>query len=292
MKKWIRICLPLLLIAILIFGGCAVGTLMPDEPYDIPPVSVDPSKYLTFKLATYNLWGGMMTAEKIETNRAYFENQGYDAVALQEIDRNTSRSGNIDYLARLTTGDFPYHAFAPTYVPGFDDKYGLGAIARNPLSDVHVFRLPYPYPNLHSDVEQRVLLRFVVCKDGVPVVLYVTHLSYENVACGNTTLRAAQIEYIKNVLARDPAPYKLLAGDFNIERIEELQPLADAGMTPVLRDASLGYTYHGDDGDLLIDNILYSPALTPIPDTVKIVTGLGTSDHNLLEATFTKTEAL
>lgn len=288
MKKTFTTIVAAAAFAIILLSGCASEAALVNEPYDIPRVSYDANADLTIKVATYNLWGGKMTREKIAVNAAFFNRSNYDVVGLQEIDRNTARSGNVDYLAELKTGVFGEALFASTRVPGFGDSYGLGAISQHATEDFHIFRLPYPYDKVDAAIEQRVAIRFVVRKSDVPVAIYVTHLSYENADCRGTPLRAAQIDFLKNVIQSDPAPYKLLMGDFNVEDLVELDPLRSIGMTPVLNDASLGYTYVGDDGSLVIDNILYSSTLRPAPESVKLIDDLQTSDHNLLEATFVK----
>ena len=55
---------------------------------------------------------------------------GADLVLLQEVDRGTSRSGNVDQIARLATATGYSAAFAPSLVSYQGGQYGIAALAR------------------------------------------------------------------------------------------------------------------------------------------------------------------
>ena len=62
-------------------------------------------------------------ADLIETTRA-------DIVLLQEVDRGTTRSGNVDQIERLATATGYAPAFAPSLVSYQGGQYGIAALVR------------------------------------------------------------------------------------------------------------------------------------------------------------------
>lgn len=265
-----------LLLAATFLTGCAGTALPQNEPYTPPAESVNGSQPFSFSLACFNLFGSGMTPAKAEQIRTHFDAAGFDLAGLQEVDNGAARTGGHDFLALLAEGTLSHRFFAPSYVLG--DTYGLGILAKNELRNTHAYILPYPYKKMKGNIEPRILTRAVTEINGVPVVIYNTHLSYESVKMDGVQTRTKQLAFIADIIAADPNPYIVLTGDFNIQTANELDVLEEVGLTRVFTDAMNG-------GRTLIDNIFHSANLTAKNPSILERTdtdGSPLSDHAML----------
>lgn len=192
------------------------------------------------RLATFNLLhgrsltDGLVDPDRLATAVAALD---ADVLALQEVDRDQSRSGNHD-LTAIAAGALgaPEHRFAAAVVgtPGerfrpltHDDDghgeplYGVGLVSRYPVRSWQVTRLrPAPVRSpiyvpgpggglvlLHD--EPRVVLAAVLDTPHGPVTVAATHLSF---VPGWNIL---QLRRVVHALRTLPAP-RLLLGDLNL----------------------------------------------------------------------------
>lgn len=100
-----------------------------------------------------------------------------DIVLLQEVDRGTARSGNVDQLARLTelTG---YHGVFGKTLDYQGGEYGIAILSKGPISSDTLIRLPVIPPQHRSGVsyEPRGALRAMVATPGGVMAVINTHI--------------------------------------------------------------------------------------------------------------------
>lgn len=160
------------------------------------------------RVLTYNIHHGEGMDGRIDYERlaAIISRLKPDVVALQEVDRATTRSNGVDQLERLASltgmhGEFGrsiYHA---------DGEYGLGILSRFPIAWAKVYPLPF-----RPGQEPRTALAALVEPDnGLPrFILVGTHLCHQS-----EVTRIDQVTYLSDIFAGDEARPVILAGDLN-----------------------------------------------------------------------------
>lgn len=169
-----------------------------------PAVANEPTE---LRLMTYNIHHGEGTDGKLDLERiaTIIKSQNCDLVALQEIDRKTSRSQQVDQLAKLSelTGMKPFFGRAIDYGGG---EYGVGILSKLPV----VAHKTWPLPSGNKR-EQRVALEVVVQpSESERFVFVCTHLDHSS---GDND-RAKQTDALRRLFGNGPSQ-AILAGDFN-----------------------------------------------------------------------------
>jgi endonuclease/exonuclease/phosphatase family metal-dependent hydrolase len=160
------------------------------------------------RVLTYNIHHGEGLDGRIDLPRqaAFVNRQAPDLVALQEVDRETKRSGGVDQLAELArlTGMSPIFGKAIDFQGG---AYGVGILSHLPVRGVRQRALPGS-----PDREPRIALTVdVEVGDRGPRVQFTTtHLDQGREAMD----KVAQASYLAATLARNAEP-GILAGDMN-----------------------------------------------------------------------------
>lgn len=129
---------------------------------------------------------------------------GADIVALQEVDKNTKRSGNVDQakvLAERTGLNYQFFK-AIDYNGG---EYGLAILSRFPLTAIKSYALPQKIK-----AENRILAQATVQIGDQQVIIANTHLD----ATGNPANRTAQMQHIVATYQDTKTPI-IIAGDLN-----------------------------------------------------------------------------
>lgn len=192
-----------------------------------------------------------------------------DVVMLQEIEVNTTNSGGIDQLAKLSelTGmNYYYFGKAINYNNG---AFGVGLLSKYKLDATNTTMLPLiPKKNSTDYVEQRVLAEGRITFKGYQLTVATTHLDLTQYN------RDVQIPAIDAQLSKNSYPI-IFGGDFNARP-------TDSGIATL---QSLSYTFTSLSGqsisNYLIDYITYRPAMRFKPMLHQIVTSAaGHSDHN------------
>lgn len=231
----------------------------------------------TLRVMTFNIHHGTGMDNKLDLERlaAIIKTQQVDIVALQEVDRGTSRSGRRDLpeeLARLT-GMRSCFGKNIDYQGG---AYGNAILSRFPI--LETTNVLYQMLTRH---EQRGLLQCLLDVHGRKLLFFSTHLDYHN----DDTERALDVKTIKTAIdAHTNAPV-ILCGDFNegpgsrtYKRLTQF--LADTwkevGRGP-------GFTFSSSAPWSRIDYIFHSSALRPLSASV-IETNA--SDHLPIVAEF------
>lgn len=189
---------------------------------------------LSLRIMTYNIHHGEGIDGKLDLERiaAIIRKHECDLVALQEVDRNTTRSKGVDQIAELgkLTGMQAYFGKAIDYAGG---EYGLGILSKLPVSVSKSIPLPSGPKR-----EQRMALEvFVKPSKGPGFVFVSTHL--DSTAGEND--RAAQNAELVKLFGSGPSQ-AILAGDFNSTQDKpELAPILNKwtdvdskGMSPTI----------------------------------------------------------
>ena len=176
-----------------------------------------------------------------------------DVVLLQEVDRNTRRSGNVDQVSELTRMTGMHAAFGKSL--GFQGgDYGIAILSRWPIDSSRTVPLPIDPPQLRSGVsyEPRVALRAWIAMRGKPLHVVNTHMD----ASGDDRYRRQEIVTVLAHADSSSIP-TLLGGDLNSTPESVVQESVrgrgwrDAWTT--CGDRSSGFTYPADSGTKRID---------------------------------------
>jgi len=186
---------------------------------------------------------------------------GADVALLQEVDRGTRRSGQIDqpdFLARRT-------GFAVAFGKTLDydgGEYGIAVLSRWPIAQQTLMRLRVEPPQRRSggSYEPRGAQRVIVRAPAGDLVVINTHLD----ASREDDYRRQEIRPVL-LLARDAGSLVLVGGDFNSTPESEVQADVRNGG---LRDAWLacgrgdGFTYPADTPTKRIDYLYLTGTAT------------------------------
>lgn len=174
-----------------------------------------------------------------------------DVIFLQEVDRNTTRSGNLDQLSVLSekTGlKSYYYEGAIDYQGG---QTGIGILSRYPLTDPQLFKLPRIELG-DQYVSYRIMITANIQVKDNKITVANTHLALteEN--------RDIQVARIKEILGSSEVPV-ILGGDFNAKpESNNIQSLLDFGFNKTCKTNC--YTIPSNDPNRELDYIMYKPA--------------------------------
>jgi endonuclease/exonuclease/phosphatase family metal-dependent hydrolase len=194
--------------------------------------------------------GGIDNLDRVAT---LIRDAGADVVLLQEVDRHTRRSGNVDQVAELTRRTGLHAAFGKSLAFQGGD-YGIAILSRWPIDSSRTVPLPIDPPQLRSGVsyEPRVALRAWVAAPGGTLHVINTHMD----ASGDDRYRHQEIV---TVLAQGDtsAVATMIGGDLNStpESVVQ-QSVRDRNWQDVWTscgDGSPGFTYPADSGTKRID---------------------------------------
>ena len=175
-------------LVVLLIAGCA---------------HVDPQP---LRVLVYNIHAGKDAAgvSNLERVAAIIDAERADVVLLQEVDRNTTRSGGVDQLAELMRLTSMHGAFGKS-LDFQGGEYGIAIISRWPIVNARVIplRIDPPQPRAGGSIEPRVA--FLVETGGMVVAN--THLD----ASREETWRMQEV----GELLRHEAD--IVGGDFNAE---------------------------------------------------------------------------
>lgn len=201
---------------------------------------------VTLRILTYNTHHAKGVNGKLDLARIadVIRNSGADVVALNEVDKNWDRSGNVDQTQKLAEILDMHSVFAPTV----GDNYGNAVLSRYPIlsSTVHP---------LTPGAEPRVCIESRIDVEGVLITFMAVHLDSQ-------TNRAAEVlDIVKIIRGKPPEEKIVLAGDFNLEpAAAELRPLLE--YVDDARIAAGGnLTATMVDSNIWIDYVFVSPNL-------------------------------
>ncbi|WP_372721479.1 endonuclease/exonuclease/phosphatase family protein [Novipirellula sp.] len=156
-------------------------------------------------ILSYNIHHGEGTDGQIDLHRLarVIRQTDSDLVAIQEVDRNTQRTGLVDQTETLATQTGLHGRFAKQldYDGG---EYGQAILSKHPLEALSVHWLPGK-----PDRERRIVGVADIQFREIRLRFATTHLHH---ARGD--IRREQIEELNRLFAQDSLPV-ILAGDFN-----------------------------------------------------------------------------
>lgn len=177
-------------------SGCATNN---DAPKNAAPA--------TFRVMTYNIHHGEGLDGKVDLLRIaqFIKEQGADMVALQEVDKNLSRTARRNFPEELAALTGMTCVFSNNF--GFDNgEYGNAVLTKFPIKR---------WTNLHYQMlrqgEQRGILQLVLDVHGREVVFMNTHIDYRP-DDSERWLNVGEIEELKKKYGDRPI---ILCGDFN-----------------------------------------------------------------------------
>lgn len=201
------------------------------------------------KVVTWNIkWA---TLSSLETLGDLLEEQDADVVALQEVDHNAERTGNVDQAGELAERLGMNYAFAAAREEGTGD-FGVALLSKLPFADAERIELPAQNP-----LEPRVALDAGLCAGGRVVRAVTTHIDvFPWAGVENTRFLAKHME-------EAVGSGSMVIGDFNASPgDEQVRNVVDDGMT----DTFLPFGDGGTFGDRRIDYVLVDEPLKTVTD--------------------------
>jgi len=174
----------------------------------ILPTMARSDKPVRLRVLSYNIHHGEGIDRKLDLERIanVILSVKPDLVALQEVDRKTSRTKNIDQpaeLARLTNMNVAFGANIE--FQGRD--YGNAVLSRFPIANFQNHRLP----NVDSGEQRGVLVAEITIRKGdVPLRLLATHFDHRSA----DKERVQSARMVNALVEKDDRP-SLLLGDLN-----------------------------------------------------------------------------
>lgn len=212
-------------------GDTVIAKLTEKDP-EPEAVAATPTEK-TLRVLTYNIHHGRGTDGKFDYDRlvATIERLNPDIVALQEVDKKTTRSSGIDQAAELGKRLKMHHVFgsAMDFAGG---QYGEAVLSRFPLNDSKTHPLPY----LSGNEPRAALAVRVVPDNGLPEFLFVgTHLCHQS-----TKTRLEQTRKLRTLFSDVSGLPVILTGDLNARPTSApMQELLDNGWLDILAPKSL-----------------------------------------------------
>jgi endonuclease/exonuclease/phosphatase family metal-dependent hydrolase len=229
--------------------------------------SVDPMP--TLRVLSYNIHHGRGLDEQVDLKRIadVIRTADPDVVALQEVDRLTKRTGNVDQaseLARMT-------GMCSTFAKAIDFEggdYGQAILSRFPLSNVEVSKLAN-----RDGREQRIAVSamFEFLKD-FRIQFISTHLDHSD-----SVLRLEQATQLAD-LGSQSATLSILAGDINAPPESDVLAALQKSWNQPPRQEGLG-TYPAGLPTDQIDYIVLRSSVKNIRILSKVIEEPIASDH-------------
>lgn len=191
------------LAAAIAIAGCASASLTGDR---------------VVRVLVYNIHAGNDASGEANLERVaeLIGETGADLVLLQEVDRNTERSGGVDQIGELMRLTGFHGAFGRTldYQGG---EYGIALLSRWPIrSDTMIaLRVAPPQQRAGGSYEPRGALRVVVEAPAGDIAVVNTHLD----ASRDDHYRRQEVETVRRIAAELRASHgrTVVGGDFNAE---------------------------------------------------------------------------
>jgi endonuclease/exonuclease/phosphatase family metal-dependent hydrolase len=159
-------------------------------------------------VATFNIQHARTESGEVEPRKlgAACEELGAGVIALQEVDRNTKRSGDLDLTALAGEETGMQACFGPA-MEMEGGEYGNALLVDGDLGDREVLILPQT--SRYEGAEQRVAILAHVHTGGETFSVACTHLDFR------PALAELQLASVLDALRRRPGPH-LLMGDLNL----------------------------------------------------------------------------
>ena len=236
----------------------------------IVPAAEPGAEPLTLRVLSYNVHHAAGTDGKLDLDRvaAVIAAQKPDLVAVQEVDRNTKRSGAVDQTAELGKRTGLHVAFAKA-INFQGGEYGQAVLSRFAIRSVTAHTLPGK-----PGQETRIAVEAIVQPPGRPAVTFVaTHFQHDD-----ADTRREQAAKVNELFAASDRP-TILAGDLNATPdSEEMKLLAKRWVYATPPDRGL-LTIPSGEPRKQIDYVLVRPADRFKVIEAKVIEEKVASDH-------------
>jgi len=202
---------------------------------------------------TYNIHHGRGLDGRVDLERIaqVIREQNVDLVALQEVDKGTRRTDEIDIAAELAGLTGMQFAFEKN-IDFQGGEYGNAILSRHPIlsSTNHHYRM------LHAD-EQRGMLSATVDLDGRTLTFVSTHLDFRP----DPAERISNTSEIERFVSSSQDHPIIMAGDFNDTPGGPVHLRMKAHFTDAWEASGTGdgFTYSSHDPNKRIDYIYLRP---------------------------------
>jgi len=225
----------------------------------------DPPKEL--RVLCYNIHIGIGNDKKLDLERTAktIMDQEPDLVAIQEIDRHTERTQNIDQVAELKRLTGMHAVFGKTINLG-SGEYGIAILSKYPIKEHKIT----PLPQMDNQEDRGVLEAMIQLDDKTSLLFACTHFCHIS-----EERRTKQAEKINELFAgRDGLI--ILAGDINARPGSKTVETLKAVWTDATSEAP---TFPSDNPRSKIDYIFYRPAEMASLKETRVVAEPVASDH-------------
>lgn len=168
------------------------------------------------RVMTFNIFAGKDESlqPNLERIAVLLDSLSVDVAMLQEVDRNTERSGNVDQLAELErlTGMTAAFGKMLDYEGG---EFGVGMLSRLPIlsSEVVPLNVEPPEQRAGGGTAPRVALHAIVETDAGPLHILNTHLHAASVGTLRRQELVGLMAWARNQIP--PDAHLVLGGDLN-----------------------------------------------------------------------------
>ena len=220
------------------------------------------------RILCYNIHIGIGNDGKLDLERTAktIMEQKPDIVAIQEIDRHTERTQNVDQPAELERLTGMHAVFGRTIGLG-SGEYGIAILSKYPVKEQKITQLP----QLGNREDRGVLEATIQLDDKTMLLFACTHFCHQS-----EERRTMQAEKINELFAgRDGLV--IVAGDFNATPDSKTIETIKAKWS----DATNGEpTFSSDKPRSKIDYIFYRPADKVRVKETRVIREPVTSDHS------------
>lgn len=180
----------------------------------------------------------------LDTTTSVIAAQHPDIVALQEVDMNSNRSGNVNQAKKIADKLGMYYFFAPTInIPG--GQYGIAILSKYAFTEAVIHNFPFP----DTSGEKRVLATVkITLPDGTDIRFGNTHFDLK------TENKKAEIAEIISIGEKEPLPF-IIAGDLNSWEESGVIATLDTKFTRTCNDCS--FTSPANNPQHTIDYIAF-----------------------------------
>lgn len=226
------------------------------------------------RVITWNIHHGEGTDGKIDLDRiaAWLRSMNPDVVFLQEVDRLTKRSGNVDQAAVIAAKLGMWSGFG-AFMPFEGGEYGMAILSRAQVSDVRNIALP---PGKH---EPRTLLAATIHPfGGPPIRLFDVHLDWLEDDGNRYAQAQALLREVSGDVARMGGAPAIIAGDFNDQPGSRTVSLMQGQFTEADKTGASN-TWPNHDPAQEIDFIFVIPANRLVAQPAESLDAGVASDH-------------
>lgn len=230
------------------------------------------SKPKTIKVMTYNIHHGNPPERPgvidLPAIAAVIKQHAPDLVALQEVDKVTKRTGQVDQLKQLAELTGMYYFFSK----GIDfegGEYGVGILSKYPINSSNRYPLPSK-AGIEAEARSLAVIH-VTLPNGEGLYFACTHLDLNN------EHRMLQIKEINNLIGRKKADV-ILAGDLNLTSSTPAMKLLEQYFTRSCTE-NCAPTIPQDDPKEEIDFILLKKGTKIKVISHQVFSNIDASDH-------------